>query len=804
MVEKEVLGMKCTATWEWTYIIYNVFDKQTFESSKKPVITNVNTSSAVEIPNAGKLAQLQKPENITISNENPINSWAQKYILLSNIDLSAAGLANWKSIGTETDAFKGVFDGNNYKIYNIPEFAIKDTRVGFFGYLDGGTIQNCGFIYKDGTTLKSTEDVGGVVGRIVNGEVIGVSSSGAIVSHNENDDISYGGLVGSIANGTISNSSNYNTVSAKNNAGGIVGDANGDNSITGCNNFGVIKDASRSAGIVGQLVSGSVSNCSNYNSITATNSVSGIANYSQWGDAKTGQGTSGEIHRKGKESGQSYTVGVVTWVVTNWDYYADSIEYSLYYRGQHIYSDKYKDFSSTEKTITVTSFISSLTGSVSIGIRYHKIDGGSGLGALLRFDQYVYVNINYNIQEKIGNSGSFSSCHDFGSETISELDKLESEVVYYTTKTGKLIWMTRQDGFSIYSVDNKVVIPYEEGAVTSSFGPTMLLPGGNICRIYDLDSESSQSLWRNSTSSVNPTDDGVYNIYTAKRLAWIAQEINKDGGLVGKTINILNDIDLTGKVWEPIKNISDSLTWSYTKVKDENESFDKSAYGFNFKISYSTDKSKLILEIYKSTDRIFYREIEYKENTVLFEGSYNNFTFTVKGRIRRGYYDTISISKTNTFNFNGYNIFGLGKGAYEYKESEPIFTKDSYTSNIRSGNVYSHPSSGAVGTESEEFDSTTLVGENFTNPIKIGNYWYAYYDGENSEGKWVFYFFKSSDSVITTDFSDICAHNLIRNWLGNYVDITLTDKYQLIHYDKEQNILFYAKKGGWKYEKLIN
>ena len=208
VVEKEVLGMKCTATWEWTYIIYNVFDKQTFESSKKPVITNVNTSSAVEIPNAGKLAQLQKPENITISNENPINSWAQKYILLSNIDLSAAGLANWKSIGTETDAFKGVFDGNNYKIYNIPEFAIKDTRVGFFGYLDGGTIQNCGFIYKDGTTLKSTEDVGGVVGRIVNGEVIGVSSSGAIVSHNENDDISYGGLVGSIANGTISNSSN--------------------------------------------------------------------------------------------------------------------------------------------------------------------------------------------------------------------------------------------------------------------------------------------------------------------------------------------------------------------------------------------------------------------------------------------------------------------------------------------------------------------------------------------------------------------------------------------------------------------
>lgn len=147
----------------------------------------------------------------------------QKYILLSNIDLSAffdniegEESKKWKSIGTtETDAFKGVFDGNNYKIYNIPEFESTNTRVGFFGYLNGGTIQNCGFIYKDGTTLKSTQDVGGVVGRIVNGYVSNVSSSGATVSNNGNNTNSYGGLVGSIANGTISNSSNYNTVSAK-------------------------------------------------------------------------------------------------------------------------------------------------------------------------------------------------------------------------------------------------------------------------------------------------------------------------------------------------------------------------------------------------------------------------------------------------------------------------------------------------------------------------------------------------------------------------------------------------------------
>lgn len=234
----------------------------------------------IQIPNAGKLAQLQG-ESDTNSNAHNESLWGKKYILLSNIDLSAAGLANWKSIGTGTNAFKGVFDGNNYKIYNIPEFESTNTRVGFFGYLNGGTIQNCGFIYKDGTTLKSTQDVGGVVGRIENGSVNNVSSSGATVSDDGNDDNSYGGLVGSIANGTISNSSNYNTVSAKNNAGGIVGYANGTNSITGCNNFGVIKDASRSAGIVGQLVSSKeISNCRNYGKVSGT-SAGGIVGEQQ-------------------------------------------------------------------------------------------------------------------------------------------------------------------------------------------------------------------------------------------------------------------------------------------------------------------------------------------------------------------------------------------------------------------------------------------------------------------------------------------------------------------------------------------
>lgn len=663
----------------------------------------------IQIPNAGKLAQLQDQKEFPFEDGGVnFNSWAQKYILLSNIDLSAffdnikeEKNKKWDSIGRQEGyGYTGTFDGNNYKIYNIPEFNNTTSRVGFFGYLSGGTIKNCGFIYKDGTTLKSTQDVGGVVGRIENGSVNNVSSSGATVSDDENNDNSYGGLVGSIAKGTISNSSNYNTVSANNNAGGIVGHANGTNSITGCNNFGVIEKASRSAGIVGQLVSGSVSNCSNYNVITATNSVSGIANTSQWGDAKKGQGKSGEIHRKGNPSGQSYTVGDVKWVATNWDYYVDSIEYSLYYRGQHIYSGTYEDSSSTETTIEVTSFIiSSLTGSIKLGIKYYKINGGTGLGGLIIFDQYVEVNINYNIQEKSGNSDLFSNCHDFGSETISELDKLDSEAVYYTTKTGKLIWMTRQDGFSIYSADDKVIIPYEVGATTSYFGPTMSLPGGNVCRIYHLDPEGSQSLWSNSTSKVTPTD-GVYNIYTAEDFAWIAKEINA-GNISNKTINICNDIDLTGKVWVPIRNDYNGKEKAFLfliALGQGESNVDTSINGVKIEIKYKKkEEDAIYLEcIIGGISKTFqYQSGENKEYATI---TCKEITHKLK---QEGIFSYLEISSkySNTFNFNGYNIFGLGKGLYDYnqdkddKKGNPIFTKDSGDAPSENVTVYSHAES---------------------------------------------------------------------------------------------------------------
>ena len=666
------------------------FKIDTTNASIKVSRVKITGVPCVQIPNAGKLAQLQDKSDTGSGSYNE-SLWGKEYILLSNIDLSAAGLESWKSIGTEGNAFKGVFDGDNYKIYNIPEFESKTTRVGFFGYLNGGTIKNCGFIYKDGTQLKSTQDVGGVVGRIENGEVIGVSSSGATVSNDGNPDNSYGGLVGSIANGKIENSSNYNTVSAINNAGGIVGYANDEKpstgcSITGCNNFGEIKDASRSAGIVAQLVSGSVSNCSNYNSITATNSVSGIAN--------------------------------------------------------------------------------------------------------------------------VAGTKSFTSCFDFAYEQLEKLENLGSESVSYTTETGKLIKMARDyenNLFNIYSADdanNMVAIPYKVGAATNYFGPTMLLPGGNVCRIYDLDSEGSQSLWSNSTSKVTPTADGVYNIYTAEQFAWIAKEINA-GKISNKTINICNDIDLTGKVWVPIRNDyngKENAGLFFVALGQGKGDLDYSKNGIKIEIKYKKQKENAIyLEcIIGGISKTFQYQVQ--QNMIYATITCNEITHILKQEGAFSYLE-ISSKYSNTFNFNNYKIFGLSKGAYDYNTTNPIFTKDSdNVPSVPSGKIYSHTGGETVRIEEKQitikYSSSDTYDSQNDPATQIGNYWYALVCVGNKTNH-IWKFFKSKDYRIVAKNEDddiaVWGYSITNGLQINQLDSTY---YRAIYYDNDNQMLVYGKIGG--------
>lgn len=46
--------------------------------------------------------------------------------------------------------------------------------------------------------------------------------------------------------------------------------------------------------------------------------------------------------------------------------------------------------------------------------------------------------------------------------------------------------------------------------------------------------------------------DNVFEVYTAEQLAWISLQVSKGMSFAGKTVKLMNDIDLTGKEWVPI------------------------------------------------------------------------------------------------------------------------------------------------------------------------------------------------------------------------------------------------------------
>lgn len=180
--------------------------------------------------------------------------------LTSNIDLS--DYENWQPIGTNEaavngesviitgkNAFAGTFDGKNHTISGL-NCDIKAGGAALFGY-STGTIKNF--------TLKGS-----------------VSGSTCIAG------------VLALGSGTFENITNESTVTVTGNyAGGIVGDASGDITITNCHNKGIVtnggisaeKSTGRIAGIIGRVETGidaHIEKCSNTGEITGYQYVAGI------------------------------------------------------------------------------------------------------------------------------------------------------------------------------------------------------------------------------------------------------------------------------------------------------------------------------------------------------------------------------------------------------------------------------------------------------------------------------------------------------------------------------------------------
>lgn len=208
---------------------------------------------------------------LNLMNRESGYSWADKYVLMNDIDLSEATIGlEQTSIGTdagEYTSFSGIFDGNGKTLYGL-DIEGSDKFTGLFGHTTDATVRNL--------TVRGS-----------------ISSSYQGSSRYDNGC----GVVGCAAGGTwVQNVTSYVSVTSNGTAGGIVGFANKDSNtsrnliVQNCTNHGaVISTAAKSNGAAGGIVGSTVADkaditvreCVNYGSVSGPRYVGGIVGGTQ-------------------------------------------------------------------------------------------------------------------------------------------------------------------------------------------------------------------------------------------------------------------------------------------------------------------------------------------------------------------------------------------------------------------------------------------------------------------------------------------------------------------------------------------
>ncbi len=125
----------------------------------------------------------------------------------------------WIPIGVESSPFKGKLLGNNKTISGLSITRTSSSYVGFFGYLDGATIEN---LTIKGSSIKGAQYVGVLTGCADNSTFtnVNIEMTGSVTGTNY-----VGGFSGNVKNSTITNLTATVTggVSGSSYVGGLIG-----------------------------------------------------------------------------------------------------------------------------------------------------------------------------------------------------------------------------------------------------------------------------------------------------------------------------------------------------------------------------------------------------------------------------------------------------------------------------------------------------------------------------------------------------------------------------------------------------
>jgi hypothetical protein len=366
--------------------------------------------------------QIAEP-NDWIELMNTSADWDKNFIMTADIDVNGVPLT---PVGTLSNQFTGIFDGNNCVIYNPDVNMPGSNCIGLFGIIGNkGQISKLGVI---NVKITGKSYVGGIVGCnsgtmtncystvLVNGNysvggLVGWNSDGILTdcwsTGIVNGDSSVGGLVG-CNSGTMTNC--YSTVLVNGNysVGGLVGwnsdgvltdccstgIVNGDSSVGGllgynivdinnCHSTCIVRGGDDTGGLIGYLYSGTVTNCYSTGAVNGNSCVGGLVG--------------NEGGRYGAPSGQSYISMLFDYMdygtVTNC-YSTGSVSGQTFFVGGLI-GFKMGDINNSYNTGTVSGekYVGGLVGVNSLGILTNcystgKVSGAS-CGGLVGLNNYL-------------------------------------------------------------------------------------------------------------------------------------------------------------------------------------------------------------------------------------------------------------------------------------------------------------------------------------------------------------------------------------------------------------------------------
>jgi hypothetical protein len=187
------------------------------------------------------------------------DDWWKCFILTANIDLAGVTLT---PVGTESNYFTGVFDGNDKIISNAVINQPGSDYIGLFGYTGpfGCQIRNLGVV---GVNMTGNSSVGGLVGMNYYGTITDCYATGTVTGAGH----SVGGLAGWNYNGSLISCHAASEVTGTGGnqtsyyIGGLVGHNDSSTLINFCYATGNVHGGSTVGGLVGYNDSVSLTSC---------------------------------------------------------------------------------------------------------------------------------------------------------------------------------------------------------------------------------------------------------------------------------------------------------------------------------------------------------------------------------------------------------------------------------------------------------------------------------------------------------------------------------------------------------------